>query len=186
MDKEDFSKSSGEIPPSSNALRDVLESLRTIFVASIALVISIAEWIQKRFTTWQAKAAEQAKVLEKKRAEEQQKINQSRREEEKAIRAEKRKAEEQARIAEEQRAEDRAIREEERKAKEQRLNMRGIIYPILSAMSTIALVVGVTRLAPIAKWTRSQNECIEKTSPDEGANNAGLANNVMRYNGGHD
>ena len=186
MDKENFSKSSGQIPPSSSGVRDVLESLRTIFVASIALVISIGEWISKRFTTWQANAAEQAKVLEGIRVEEQAKTDRKRREEEQAIRVEKRKAEEEAKIAEELRAEDRAIREEERKAKEQRLSTRKIIYPTLSAMSTIALIVGVTRLAPIAKWTRSQNECIAKTTLIEGINQGNLADNVMRCNGGHD
>lgn len=186
MDNEDFSQSSGENARSSNGVRDVLESLRTIFVATIALVISISEWISKKFTNWQANAAEQAKVLEATRAKEQAKIDQKRREEERAIRSEKRKAEELAKIAEELRAEEREIREEERKAKEKRFSPRKIIYPTLSMMSTIALIVGVARLAPIAKWTRSQNECIEKTSPEESANNAALANKVMRCNGGHE
>ena len=74
MDKEDLSRTSGAIPSSSTGLREVLESLRTIFVASIALLISIAEWISKRFTKWQADAAQQAKVLEATRIEEQSKI----------------------------------------------------------------------------------------------------------------
>ena len=186
MDKEDFSQSSGESPPPSNGVRDVLESLRTIFVATIALLISLAEWVSKKFTSWQTNAAVQAKVLEATRAKEQAKIDQKRRAEEQEIRAEKRKAEEQAKIAEELRAEERAIREEERKAKEQRLSARKIIYPTLSVMSTFALIVGVARLAPIAKWTRSQNECIEESTTEELDNQGNLANKVMRCNGGHD
>ena len=186
MDNEDFSKSSDQLPPSSNGVRDVLESLRTIFVASIALVISLAQWISKRFTIWQAKADEQAKVIQAAKTKELKIIDQRRREEEVEIRAEKRKAEEQAKIAAELRAEERAIREEERKAKEQKLSPKQIIYPTLSAMSTIALIVGVARLAPIAKWTRSQNDCIEIAALDTENNQESFADKVMRCNGGHD
>ena len=186
MDKDEFSNPSGEVPSSSSGVRDVLESLRTIFVAAIALLISIAEWVSTRFTKWQANADEQAKALEAIRVKEELIINQRRRDEEQAIRAEKRKAEEEAKIAAELRAEERAIREEERKANEQRLSPKKIIYPTLSAISTIALIAGVAMLAPIAKWTRSQNECIEKTALSNGINPTDFANKVMRCNGGHE
>ena len=77
MANEDFSNSSAKVPSTSNGLREVLESLRTIFVATIALVISVADWISKRFTTWQNKAEEQAKTLEKVKAEEQRDLEPS-------------------------------------------------------------------------------------------------------------
>ena len=186
MDKQEFSNSSGDMPPTSNGVRDVLESLRTIFVAAIALAISIAEWVSHRFTKWQANAEEQARTLEAIRLEEQSILDQQRRKEEQSIRTEKRKAEEEAKIAAERREEERTIREEERKAKEQQLSPRKIIYPTLSAMSTVALIIGVAQLAPIAKWTKSQNECIAKTYTNEANSPIDFANKVMRCNGGHD
>ena len=77
MDNEDFPKSSGEQTPNSNGVRELLESLRTITVAIIALVISIGEWISKKFSSWQIKSEEQAKILDKQRADEQEKIAKS-------------------------------------------------------------------------------------------------------------
>ncbi len=186
MDKEDLPQSFKRPPSPSNGLREVLESIRTIFVASIALVISIGEWVSRKFKGWQANAEKQAEIIERRRAEDQAKIDQARRLEEQALREESRKAEEQAKIAEERRAEERVIREEERKAKEKKLSAKRIIYPALSTISTIALLVGVARLAPIAKWTKSQNECIGKTFPNEGASQESFATKVMRCNGGHD
>ncbi len=151
MDNEDFSKTSGEKQPNSNGLRELLESLRTIVVASLALVISLGEWISKKFSSWQIQSEEQAKILDKQRAEQQEKIERSLREEQRALREEKRKADEQAKIAQERRDEERAIREAERKAKEQKFNLKKILYPSLSTISTVALLIGVSKLAPVAK-----------------------------------
>ncbi len=187
MDNDDFSESSEEKQPTSNGLREILEALRTIFVAAIALVISIGQWVSKKFTTWQIKSEEQSKILDRQRADEQEKIARALREEQKIIREEKRLADEKAKIAEEQRAEERAVREEERKTKERRFSPKKLLYPSLSAVSTFALIVGVTRLGPIAEWTRSQNECIQQNSLIDGEiGKTNLVNKVMRCNGGHD
>ena len=51
--------------------------------------------------------------------------------------------------------------------KEKNQTTNKFVYPTLSIISTIALVIGVARLSPIAQWTRSQNECIEKTSSED-------------------
>ena len=186
MDKEDFSNSSKESSQTSNGFKEAFATLRTIFVAAIALVISLGEWLLHRFSNWQAKAEEKAKVIDAQRASEQEKIVRERREADRVLREEKRKAEEQAKISQERREEERTIREDERKAKEKELSMRKFIYPIFSAISTITLIVGVAYLAPIAKWTRSQNECIQKTSDGDDSNQGDLANKVMKCNGGHE
>jgi len=193
MDKEERPYSVEKHTPPSKGVREALESLRTIFVAAIAAVISIAEWIYKRFSNLQAKAEVEAKVAEERRAEENANREKERKEKEKLkvaeerVRiAEERKAKEQAKIAEESRAEERAIREEERKAKEQKFSPKKIVYPTLSGISTIALIIGVAMLAPISKWTRSQNECIELTSGNTDSSRGNFPNKVMRCNGGHE
>ena len=193
MDKEERPYSVEKHTPPSKGVREILESLRTIFVAAIAAVISISEWIYRRFTNLQAKAEVEAKIAEVRRAEESAKRAKERKEEERLklaeerVRiAEERKAKEQTKIAEESRAEERAIREEERKAKEQKFFPKRIVYHTLSAISTIALIIGVVMMAPISKWTRSQNECIEMTSGNEASNRRSFPNKVMRCNGGHE
>ncbi len=193
MDKDEFPESTKEDKRPSNGLKEVLGSIRIIFVAVIALVISVSEWISKRFSHWQAKSEEQSKIINARREQELARLEKSRKAEELAIREEQRLAAEKAKIAEEQRAEERAIREqeraireEERKSKEKKLSAKKIIYPTLSAMSTIALISGVTMLAPIAKWTRSQNECIAKAAIDSEMSQAEFTNQVMRCNGGHE
>ena len=186
MDKEDSPYSFKESAQSSNGIKEVFASLRTIFVAAIALVISIAEWLLSKFSSWQTQAEEKAKIIDERRAAEEAKLLKQKLEEEKAIREEKRKAEEQAKIAQERRDEERAIREAERKAKDNGPNLKKFIYPVLSSISTITLILGVARLSPIAQWTRSQNECIQKTSADNSSNPINLANKVMRCNGGHE
>ena len=186
MDKEDSPYSFKESAQPSNNFKEVFASLRTIFVAAIALVISLTDWLLSRFSSWQAKAEEQAKIIDEQRAAEQAELLKQKLEEEKAIREEKRKAEEHAKISQERREEERAIREAERKAKGNEFNLKKIIYPILSSISTITLMVGVARLSPIAKWTRSQNECIQKTSIGNATDEINLASKVMRCNGGHE
>ena len=60
------------------------------------------------------------------------------------------------------------------------------IYPVLAAISTITLVVGVSRLGPIAEWANNQNACIESVMNEEGFDRAKLSNQVKNCNGGHD
>ncbi len=62
--------------------------------------------------------------------------------------------------------------------------VRNHTYPILAAISTIALVAGAASLAPIAQWARSQNECIERTFRIDGVNQAGIPSKVWSCNGG--
>ncbi len=60
------------------------------------------------------------------------------------------------------------------------------IYPFFAAISTVALIVGVSRLAPIAEWARNQNACIERTLNIDGSAAERLSNQVKNCNGGHD
>lgn len=64
--------------------------------------------------------------------------------------------------------------------------IRNHTYPALALISTIALVVGVARLGPIAQWARNQNECIETTLISNSADKEVLSNRIMMCNGGHD
>ncbi len=75
---------------------------------------------------------------------------------------------------------------EEAKPTSNKEMMRNPIYPVLAVISTVTLIVGVSRLAPIAQWAKTQNECIEQTiGPDESSQD-NLANKVKNCNGGHD
>ena len=62
--------------------------------------------------------------------------------------------------------------------------LRAHSYPALAAISTISLVVIAVSLLPIATWTRTQNECIERTFRVGGKNTQGLAAKVWSCNGG--
>ncbi len=62
---------------------------------------------------------------------------------------------------------------------------KSYLYPFLAAISTAALITGVIRIIPLTQWARSQNECIENTSSIDGVNPAGLSSKVMHCNGGH-
>ena len=68
-------------------------------------------------------------------------------------------------------------------------NPKGIInnftYPLLALISTFTLVIGVSRLAPIAQWAKTQNECIQMTSTENGGPTK-IINKVQICNGGHD
>ncbi len=186
MPKENLPSPSQKEPPQANGFKEAFESIRTIFVAAIALLISIVQWLIHWFTDWQERTEVQSKLLNKQREEEQAQIAYKKRAEERELREEERKAKEKAKIEEEQRAEERSIREEARRKKE-KVSLNKIVYPALSAISTLALIIGVTRLAPIAKWTRNQNECIQQTTSDGNQlDQLNLANKVMRCNGGHD
>jgi len=64
--------------------------------------------------------------------------------------------------------------------------IRAHAYPLLAGISTVSLVITSVSLIPVAKWTRSQNECIERTFRIDGANNAGIPTKVWSCNGGGD
>ena len=62
--------------------------------------------------------------------------------------------------------------------------IRAHAYPVLALTSTISLVLIAVSLVPIAKWSKSQNECIERTFRTDGINNAGMPTKVWSCNGG--
>ena len=62
--------------------------------------------------------------------------------------------------------------------------IRAHAYPVFAAISTVSLLIIAVSLIPVAKWTRSQNECIDKTYRIDGINNAGLPTKVWSCNGG--
>ena len=57
-------------------------------------------------------------------------------------------------------------------------------YPVMAAIGTISIVMISISLLPVAQWTRSQNECIERTYRIAGTNNAGMPTKVWSCNGG--
>ena len=62
--------------------------------------------------------------------------------------------------------------------------IRAHAYPVLAAVSTVSLVVISISLAPIARWARIQNDCVERTFRVDGSNNAGIPAKVWSCNGG--
>ena len=62
--------------------------------------------------------------------------------------------------------------------------IRAHAYPLLAGISTISLVVVSISLVPIARWARSQNQCIERTFRIDGKNKAGMPSKVWSCNGG--
>jgi len=64
--------------------------------------------------------------------------------------------------------------------------LKNQLYPIFAAISSVSLLLISISLMPIAKWSRSQNNCIEKTFRTDGTNNAGIPSKVWSCNGGGD
>ncbi len=64
--------------------------------------------------------------------------------------------------------------------------IRAHSYPVFAAVSTVSLVLIAVSLAPIAKWARTQNDCIVRTFRVDGSNNAGIPAKVWSCNGGGD
>ncbi len=64
--------------------------------------------------------------------------------------------------------------------------IRAHAYPVLATISTVSLVMISASLVPVSKWTRSQNDCIERTFRIDGKNNAGIPTKVWSCNGGGD
>ena len=179
-------------------LRDVLKSLRSLFVAAVSLVITIAGWRPRseasKSTTsndyqtpqMQAIPASSYPILTSRSTHDSQPISSLRtklnsdliptsqtRFDWKAIQAS-----------------PKVTQPERRKVNKQEI-AKDLAYTVMAAISTIALVVGVSRLEPIAerlepiaRWAKSQNECIESTSNNDGMNRTDLPIKVMSCNGG--
>ncbi len=94
---------------------------------------------------------------------------------------------EKRKITEERREEDR-----ENRALERRLRISDhrspfkFIYLLLASISSVALLVAVQRLSPIAQWTKNQNECIEYFASEKNTSDLDFVTQVMRCNGGHE
>ncbi len=181
-------------------LRDALESLRSLFVAAVSLVITIAGWRPRSeaskstasndyqipkiqaipatsYPTLTSLSSHDAKPMSNSRTElNSDLITASQtRFDWKAIEASKK------------------ITQPERRKVNKREIAKDLAYTVMAGISTIALVVGVSRLEPIAerlepiaRWAKSQNECIESTSNSDGMNKADLPLKVMSCNGGHE
>jgi len=65
-------------------------------------------------------------------------------------------------------------------------NFKELYYQLLAAIGTLSLLVLAISLLPIAKWSRTQNDCIERTFRTDGTNNAGIPSKVWSCNGGGD
>ncbi len=59
-------------------------------------------------------------------------------------------------------------------------------YPVMATLSTFALLWGGVRLGPIAQWAKTQNQCIELTTTNDPNGNTNLNTKVMKCNGGHE
>ncbi|KGG27756.1 MULTISPECIES: hypothetical protein [unclassified Prochlorococcus] len=181
-------------------LRDALESLRSLFVAAVSLVITIAGWRPRseasKSTTsndyqipqMQAIPASSYPIHTSQSSHDSQPRSNSQtklksdliptsqpRFDWKAIEAS-----------------PKFVQPERRKVNNREI-AKDLAYTVMAAISTIALVVGVSRLEPIAerlepiaRWAKSQNECIESTSNSDGMNKANLPIKVMSCNGGHE
>ena len=63
--------------------------------------------------------------------------------------------------------------------------IQNVLYPVLAIISTISLVNGINKMDPLQEWARTQNECISTTQSIDGIKQADLASKVMKCNGGH-
>ena len=60
------------------------------------------------------------------------------------------------------------------------------LFLIFAGLTSISLCIIATSSVPLAKWAKSQNDCIEKTFRTDGTNNAGIPSKVWSCNGGGD
>ncbi len=63
--------------------------------------------------------------------------------------------------------------------------LKMVSYPLLATISTTAMVIGVIRLGPITQWASTQNECIRTSEGFGSDNSSDLPIRVMSCNGGH-
>ncbi|HJN32527.1 MAG TPA: hypothetical protein QF700_00220 [Prochlorococcus sp.] len=181
-------------------LRDALESLRSLFVAAVSLVITIAGWRPRseasKSTTsndyqipeMQANLASSYPILTSRSSHESHPITNSQTKLNSDLISNS-----QPRVAWKAIEVSQKIIEPEGQKANTREIAKDLVYTVMAAISTIALVVGVSRLQPIAerlepiaRWAKSQNECIESTSNIDGMNKADLPIKVMSCNGGHE
>ena len=71
------------------------------------------------------------------------------------------------------------------------INFREVIvntflYPILAAISTTSLVIGINKIDPVIKWAITQNECVQNTNIINKEGSSAIAQKVMMCNGGHE
>ena len=188
-------------------LRDAFRSLRSLFVAAVSLVITIAGWRPRseasKSTTrndyqipqMQAIPTSSYPILTSRSTDDSQPISNSRTKLNSELIPTPQTRFDWKTIQ----ASQKISQPESRKVNKQEI-AKDLAYTVMAAISTIALVVGVSRLEPIAerlepiaerlepiaRWAKSQNECIESTSINDGMNKADLPIKVMSCNGGHE
>ncbi len=149
-------------------IRDAFITLGTLLVAIIAFSITSLEWIGKSLSKRQSKIKPSSESQEKAQVIESISPKQDTKQDTKQI---------QDSIS--------SIEVEDRKNPRIAFGAN-YFYPLFAAISTVTLVIGVTRLSPIADWASTQNECIERLSAGEAITKSQLKNNVKTCNGGHD
>ncbi|KZR82899.1 hypothetical protein PMIT1342_00550 [Prochlorococcus marinus str. MIT 1342] len=181
-------------------LRDALKSLRSLFVAAVSLVITIAGWRPRseasnsttskddQIPQMQAIPASSYPILSSRSTHDSKPIANSRTKLNSDLIATS-----QTRFNWKAVEASPKITQPERRKVNKLGVAKDLVYTLMAAISTIALVVGVSRLEPIAeglepiaRWAKSQNECIESTSNNDGMNKADLPMKVMSCNGGHE
>ena len=181
-------------------LRDALKSLRSLFVAAVSLVITIAGWRPRseaskstisndyQIPQMQAIPACSYPILTSRSTHDSKPISNSRTKLNSDLIATSQTRFNWKAIE----ASPKITQPEHRKVNKQEI-AKDLAYTVMAAISTIALVVGVSRLEPIAeglepiaRWAKSQNECIESTSNNDGMSRTDLPTKVMSCNGGHE
>ncbi len=164
MTEENSKKDQSERKRLVKEIRDAIESVRSLFVAAVALVITVAEMRPK---------SNISSALGPYEGEG------SKTESEKSL----------STFLEDQNKDDDSepveVSVEIKKDFSAKEVLTTFTYPALAAISTLSLVVGVVRLGPIAQWAKTQNECIETMANVEGEPIDALPIKVMNCNGGH-
>ncbi len=164
MTEENTEKNPSEGKRLVREIRDALESVRSLFVAAVALVITVAEMRPKpdRSSALGPYEGDGART-----------------ESEKSL----------STFLEQQNNDDDSepveVSVEINKALSTKEFLSTFTYPFFAAVSTLSLFVGVVRLGPIAQWAETQNDCIETMSKVDGVSVKGLPDKVMTCNGGH-
>ncbi len=169
MNENNLNTFTKEIRPLFNQLKQALPEMKTILLIPIAYGYALVE---KTIETNFAKQAIAKQEEETRKQKEKQ--------EEEARKQKEKQENERLKIEEEIRAEQRELR----LYKEQnKLTPRKVIHTSLAFSSTIALILGVSALFPIAKLSMEVNEChkeLEKSNPNiSSEEKAMICNNIL-------
>ena len=143
MNDNNHPKFTNEIRPLANAFKESLPQIKNLILTPIAFGYAIAEKTLQEASESRTKAKQQEENRLKKELKEKKEM----------------KIEEEIRAEERQKEKEKRLYEEKNK-----LTPRKLIHTGLAVISTTALVIGVAQLVPIARWSRSVNECILELS----------------------